>query len=193
MNKIIVSLLVFWVLMTAFDAYAQEKNDISIFGGYSYIVYPKLSGCRGWNASLASNVKKHLALAADLSGQYQSRNSANGLSRGKYRDFSFLFGPRYVHSIRNRVTPYAQILFGLHHRSDQGTDTLWGMTYRYMNSLNAFAVAIGGGIDVRVNDRFSVRVLQLDGIMMRNNRFFLGWDGYGRASFGAVFHLNKSP
>jgi hypothetical protein len=49
-------------------------------------------------------------------------------------------------------------------------------------------VDLGCGFDLQINKRISLRVFQFDlsGIRTGNR-----WRGFGIASFGAVFHLNK--
>jgi hypothetical protein len=197
MNRAPVMVLACLMVIMTFEAHAQEKGDLNVFGGYSHL-YPKLEGHQGWNASMAVNVSKHFALAFDVSGHYYSGHHEYSDGSGyyseneKYKDFNILIGPRYVNSIHNRVTPFAHFLVGLHHRSDRGSDTIYGNTYSYDNTGNFFAGAIGGGVDIRITNRLSVRAFQLDCIFMKSSRFFLGWDGYVRASFGVVLRLNKA-
>jgi len=175
-----VAALALGVLLAAFEAHAQEKGDISVFGGYSPYLFENKAGNKGWNASLEGNVFRHMALVADVSGHTAPAS-----------DFSLLFGPRYVHTIRNRVTPFVHFLFGLEHESRQATITGLFSPIIY-EPKNSFALGLGAGVDVKVSDRLSVRVIQLDPIIFFNNNFLFGWDGHLRASLGVVLRLNKA-
>ena len=49
---------------------AQERGEVSVFGGYSYS--PELFDSQnGWKASISGNVMTHLALVGDFSGYYR--------------------------------------------------------------------------------------------------------------------------
>jgi hypothetical protein len=168
-------------LMATLESQAQEKGDISTFGGYSHYI---VDGNNGWNVSLAGNVTKHLALVTDASEHFKSANYAK-------KDFSLTFGPRYIHTIRNRVTPFAHFLFGLEHESPRARyEGLFSKpSYR---ALNALVYIIGGGADVRISNRLSVRALQIDLGCYKNSSSIIGLDGYLRASFGVVFRLTNA-
>jgi opacity protein-like surface antigen len=76
---------------------------------------------------------------------------------------TYLFGPRVSYHRFGRVTPFGEVLFGVAHT---GTELL-GTT----NSQNAFAMTVGGGIDYRVNSRFSIRPAKVDYLLTRFNEF----------------------
>jgi hypothetical protein len=179
MKRVLVLTLACWIFMATFQTHAQEKDDISLFGGYSSYLFEK-DGNRGWNASLAGNLAKHLAFVVDASGH-----------RKPASDFNLLFGPRYIHMIRNRVTPFTHILIGLEHESRRAhfSGLFSPISYR---PNNAFACSLGFGADIRVRNWFSVRAFQLDVLVFKANGFPINLDGYLRASFGAVFRLNKA-
>jgi hypothetical protein len=94
----------------------------------------------------------------------------------------YLFGPR-ANLRRGRVTPFAQVLFG---------GILASNRIGNLGSENNFAMAAGGGIDLRVSRHFSIRPLQAeyfltkipDGLNDRQNNF--------RLSAGIVFRFSRS-
>jgi opacity protein-like surface antigen len=180
-------LVLFFLLVTVAPsaADAQDRGEISVFGGYSYL-YHLFSAQHGWNASVASNVTKHIALVADFSGHYGSETYLE--SENTHRDYSFLFGPRYVHTIGKRCTPFAHALIG-NYRETHNTSGL-PAAYNRSISKNRLALGFGIGLDIRVSDRISIRALQLDIVSIENSGF---GDYYGRASFGAVFSLTGGP
>ena len=94
---------------------------------------------------------------------------------------TYLAGPRFTLR-RGRVTPYVHTLFGGAYSRDAVNNT--GYT-------NVFGMAIGGGADVRVSRRVSVRPLQAEYFLMKfpdgaNNR----QNGF-RYSTGVVFRLGR--
>jgi hypothetical protein len=161
--------------MVSFPAMAQDVGEIGVFGGYSES-FELFSSQHGWNASIAGIAATHLALVADFSW-YTGKESYY-----EYRDCTFLFGPRYVHGIGKRWTPFVHGLLGLYQRNQDPSGSM--ASYNVPGSRNLFALDLGGGIDVRVNNRLLVRILQLDGLRSSDGHW-----GYGRVSFGAVICL----
>jgi hypothetical protein len=138
-------------------------------------------------------VAKHLALVADFSGFYGSDkySGPNFRSEDIYRNYGFLFGPRYVHTVGKRWTPFAHALLGLERYSARGQYTIGSTTTIYGPHANyVLALAFGGGIDMRVNDRVSVRALQFDGVGIEEDGL---WGYFLRASFGVVLNLSGAP
>jgi hypothetical protein len=171
--------LVFWfclALMMSFAAQAQERGEINVFGGFSGTT-DFWDGRDGWDVSLAGNVMKHVALVADISGHYSNGSTGWWFGSAPSHSYSYVFGPRYVHTFGQRWTPFAHVLFGAYSETAQGIS----------RTMPAFA--FGGGLDIRIADWFSVRVPQIDVVKAKDNdrRF-----DYGRIAVGAVFHLRRT-
>jgi hypothetical protein len=173
MKRITLLFLFCLALMLPFAAQAQERGEISVFGGFSGTT-DLWDGKNGWNASLAGNVVKHVALVADISGHYNSGSTGWWSGRAPSHSYSYVFGPRYVHTSGQRWTPFAHVLFGAHSETAQGI------------SRTMPALAFGGGLDIRIADWFSLRVPQIDYVKAKDNdrRF-----DYGRIAVGVVFRL----
>jgi len=124
---------------------AQESHGIELYGGYQYTHLQPNLNVNGWNASVTGNLNSWFGLKLDLSGAYKSG--------GKMQ--TYMLGP--VFSIRRarRVTPFAHVLAG-------GT-TFWGD-----GGTTGFSMAIGGGVDVNLNHRLSVRLVQADWFPLRS-------------------------
>lgn len=109
----------------------------------------------------------------------------NGIVEEKQRALSFLFGPRFALRKSRRVTPFVYALFG-------------GVNYKVKvnvagNTLvsasdTGFNMALGGGLDVKVNERLAIRVFQLD--YLRPN-FFGESHNRGRLAFGLVLRFGS--
>jgi outer membrane immunogenic protein len=71
---------------------------------------------------------------------------------------SFLGGVRYKRGIGQRLTPFGQVLLGGVHASGSMAPGNSGIP----GSPNAFAMAAGGGIDLRLSRHFAFRMFQAD-------------------------------
>jgi opacity protein-like surface antigen len=149
----------------AVSAQAQaERKTIDVFAGYSYVrANPSTSSSNsfslnGGTASVAYNFNNWLSGVADFGGYH----TTNGLASGLDGTLStYLFGPRVSYRHFGRVTPFAEVLFGVAHTGASLLNTT--------NSQNAFAMTVGGGVDYRVSSRFSIRPLKVDYLLTRFN------------------------
>jgi hypothetical protein len=136
--------------LISLSAHAQGLSDkVEIFGGYSYLRLdssPQVN-LNGWEASGQYKITNWFGAVADFSGDY---GSPLGVSSSLH---TFLFGPQV--SWHARVSPFAHVLIGGAHFSADG------------GSTTSFASAIGGGIDTRLTDRFSWRIIQGDYLITR--------------------------
>jgi hypothetical protein len=172
-------LLVFIVaLLVPLAANAQDRGEISAFGGFSGLA-ELFDTNYGWNASVAGNVTRHLALVADLSGYYGS-GTKGWFSSPVDHAYGLLFGPRYVHTIGERWTPFVHAMLGPYQEAGNS------IGFSGSGSRNLLALVLGAGLDIRANSRISIRALQLDMMRVRNRNYD---DARGRVSFGVVFHL----
>ena len=96
----------------------------------------------------------------DFSGNYESGSSL----------YAYMFGPTYAFRTE-RVAPFAHALFGGAHA----------------DGLDAFAMALGGGLDVNAGEHFAVRLVQADWLLFR--RAGVNSTGNARVSAGVVFRF----
>jgi Outer membrane protein beta-barrel domain len=167
--------LVFFASLTAM---AQEVPKAEVFGGYSWAG----GNFHGWNASVTGNVTKRFGIVADFSGHYGSE--IDGALLVKEDAHSFLFGPRFTFR-RKRVSPFVYALFGV--TRFHASATVSGQ--RFSDVDTGFSSAVGGGMDIKLNDRVAIRAFQLD--YFRPN-FFGEAHNRGRLAFGVVLHLDKN-
>lgn len=97
------------------------------------------------------------------------------------RRYTYMFGPEFSYRGNERVRPFAHALFGFAKTDIHKIDIDWSMqeTYQYYYdeapryyyregnttgsfSGTSFAMALGGGLDVNVNDKFAIRLFQID-------------------------------
>ena len=184
--RIVVSLLAFLSLCGGV-AYAQETPKVDIFAGYSYVrENPSSSGTdsfslNGGSASVTYHIKDWVSAVADFGGYHNGNILGSGVD-GTLS--TYLFGPRVSYRSYRRFTPFAEALFGVGHA---GASIAGGS----LGSQNAFAMTLGGGVDYRLSNRFSLRPLQVDYLLTRfpegspNNQT----QNNLRASTGIVIHF----
>jgi peptidoglycan-associated lipoprotein len=99
----------------------------------------------GGSGTFEYNINKWIGAVADLGGYANTRNGIDD------KAFTYLFGPR-LNWRHNRLTPYAQALFG------------GGYAWSGANSTtqNAFALAVGGGLDYRLTRRIAIKPVQVE-------------------------------
>jgi opacity protein-like surface antigen len=73
--------------------------------------------------------------------------------------YNFLFGPTFSYNKLERVKPFAHTLFGVSHAS--------AGFLGFGGSDNAFAMALGGGVDAGVHKNVAVRLVQADYFLTR--------------------------
>jgi opacity protein-like surface antigen len=169
-------MLTILALALELPAMAQEVPKAEIFGGYSYAG----SGSNGFDAAVTANINKWFGLTADVSGQY-SNLTGQGFTE-RIRSHSFLFGPTVSIRKNNRVTPFAHALFGLSKLHTETTE--FGPLLSFHDQ--SFGMALGGGLDVRVNKNFAIRAVQVDYL---RTQFFGDTQNKGRISAGLVIRL----
>lgn len=193
--KVVVSLLGFLSLFAAANQ-AQEFSKLSLFGGYSYVrANPSdTSGLgsfsmNGGDFQAAYHVTSWLSGVADIGGYHATRplNCATlgcaSTSNFKGNTWTYLFGPRVTFRHFGRVTPFAQVLFGVAHTTPNVFLT---------NNQTDFALSVGGGFDYRLSRHLAIRPLQLEYLETRFKEFDVlsrQTQNNLRASTGIVFRF----
>jgi opacity protein-like surface antigen len=146
---------------------SDEHPRAELFVGYSYLRTDTTGlgfSLNGWNGSVAGNFNRWFGLVADFSGHYISTSSELlGTSiRARANLHSFLFGPRFSYRTE-RVTPFAHVLFGVVRGRASGS---FGGSISSDTDV-VFGMAAGGGVDLKMNERVSIRALQFDYFLTR--------------------------
>ncbi len=198
---------------------AQEVPRVEVFTGYSYLRASDSRSQRvnqnGWDLSVAANFSRSFSIVADLSNHYGIKGDVFDPATGAFspigtggKGFSFLFGPRASYRGVSSLTPFAHMLFGgmrasklvFNSTSSEGTGGGFGIVAGPLcNSLycvvpaTSFAMAFGGGLDVKATDRIWIRPFQADYVRAEITT------GYGtvatqndlRISAGIVFRFGR--
>ena len=173
-------------------ASAQEvAPKVEIFGGYSYMRDDALNGVNshGFNTSLAGNITKHVGIAGEFSRFANSKSlPVPGIGSATFdvNVLTYLFGPRIVLH-RGKAEPFVHALFG----GARENLKVPGRPFAPRTD-NAFAFALGGGLDVKVNGNFAIRVAQIDYLEDKLGNILGSHTGNNfRYSAGIVVRLGK--
>jgi len=124
----------------------------------------------GINVSGSYYLNKNLAVVADFN--FATKKSKrqipdnpiffeNNAETRRIR-YSFLGGLQWKFR-KKRVEPFARMMAGIVRSKNRNTLFLSELeSFRLQDDYTAFALSAGGGIDVRVNKSFAVRVIQFD-------------------------------
>lgn len=143
---------------------SEEPLRAELAVDYSYVrsnAPPASCTCfnlNGGSGTFAWPVKQGgFAAVGDLTIDHASAIGASGLGLTLT---TLMAGTRYVPRVgHSPLQPFAQVTVGLAHASG----TLVGTgTPGAINAGGAFAASIGGGLDVRANRRFSVRLAEVN-------------------------------
>jgi Outer membrane protein beta-barrel domain len=170
------------------SANAQEQtSQFEAYGGYDYIrfnVHSNINGVisnesynsSGGTGQLEFNANRWLGILGELGGYVVTKGEPVAGT------FTYLFGPR-VNFQRGKFTPYTQVLVGgMVATGEIGQN----------GAANHFALAAGGGLDIRISRYISIRPVQAEYLMTKfpdgiNNR----QDNF-RFSAGIVFRFSPS-
>lgn len=191
----------------------DEYPKVEVFAGVSAIGEANasdeegadLSSNQGFQASLIKNVNKYLGIKGDFSFHFDTDRGQGLFTQPcatppcssitqtvtvKSRLYNFLAGPEIKARNSTRLTPFAHALFGVAHGNIRLKTSGAGVSLSDSFTDTGFAMAFGGGLDIRATRRVSFRA------MMDYNPTFIGETDAGgrsrldhaRISLGILFH-----
>jgi outer membrane immunogenic protein len=148
------TLLALFLISSALPLAAQKPKPakFEISTGYAYVhsnAPPGECGCfslNGGSAALSYNLAHHVSVAGDIAVVHNSNVDASGTALTLT---SYTFGPQYSVSMK-RLSPYGHVLLG-------GAYEVKGQ-----GNSSAFAMTLGGGLDLSLSHRWSWRLVQAD-------------------------------
>ena len=181
----------------------DEYPKFEIFGGYSglgenqkpisingIIVPHGYAAPAGVETSLIRNFNRYVGLKADFSAHFNDETgpgnvivcnpactTATQTVQFRSRVYNFLAGPELKARNHTRFTPFAHVLGGVAHTSANFTTPGPTFNLSLEKSDNSFAMALGGGLDIRASKRVSFRG------MMDYNPVFANDSTGGRRDF----------
>ena len=206
------TLLLGMVVLLGVAAFAQEFPRAEVAGMYSYARFSPAArytnglNMNGGGGSVTINFTDAIGIKAELDGFAQSKTTftippgtpfdpAGGSLTASGNLFTYLFGPQ-VKFRSHKLHPYVHALFGGAHSSLWGSfvrDCTGCATTLHAPSGNAFAMALGGGLDIPVSNLISLRVGQLDYLLTRfENSLTTNNQNNFRYSAGVVFSFGNT-
>jgi hypothetical protein len=172
------------VLLVGIAAWSQDFPRAEVAADYSYArFYPVAGGTQslslnGGGGALVVNVTHDFGIKMDLQGygsntiKWTSPLYGNLTAQGNL--FTYLFGPQ-IKFRTPKFQPFAHVLLGGAHSNVYGNLTRacqLSCTTSGSPAGNAFALAIGGGIDIPITHSFQFRPAEIDYLMTRfTNQF----------------------
>lgn len=209
------SLLGMTILLVGLTAWAQEFPRAEVGFDYSYGRFiPSRDALtpyslNGGGGSLVINFNEYLGIKMDLQG-YKSTtkdftipasinfpSGAHGAVSGDL--FTYLFGPEM--KIRaHGFHPFAHVLLGAAHSNVYGNafkticqPIVGGCAFRGSPASDAFAMAVGGGVDIPINHVISFRPAEADYLLTHfTNQFANNVQNNFRYQAGVVFSFGHT-
>ncbi len=179
--------LLVWILLIcccgSMVLVGQDTPKADLFLGYSFL---RANSARnipaftmnGGAGTLGLNINNHVGLEFEFGGYH------NGNIHGIESDttyFTYLFGPRFSIGRSKKVDPYFHTLFGgVHVTSSIAQENIPPTpappiagsvtppaSGRFAASQDNFAMAIGGGLDIKLSHHVLFRPIQLDYVLTR--------------------------
>jgi opacity protein-like surface antigen len=162
--------LVGLLLLTAGLALAQDSYPkVETAPAFMYVrtVFDQVSfNCAGGGGTFQYNVTKAVAIAADLGGCKYFNNTIASQDKIDGSLFTYLFGPRFTYRNGSKFRPFALVNFGgarLKLTCGSGIDCPGNPSI----SKNAFAMTVGGGFDIQLSKKISLRPVQAEYLYTR--------------------------
>lgn len=141
-----------------------DANSTAVVNGVTVArvdFQPQRIGSNGFLVEFNQNVHRNVGIVTSLSGTYKNVGYFDRLSghtfRARVKRYDLMAGPRFNARYAN-ATPFAHALFGISHvRAD--FDEVFNSNAK---RDTAFAMAFGGGLDLRAGEHFDVRAGQVD-------------------------------
>lgn len=167
-------------------SFAQSDKKAEVFIGYSNLqaegipdrsnpgtafdddFFDRRKGLHGVNASVAGYFFSRFGIVGDFSFHRteDTANSIGGQNSIDTRVIYFMAGPQVKLRNNSRIEPFVRVLAGGAHTrfevNSQQTTSTGTITNSFDTGKTDFAMGVGGGLDIRLSDRFSIRAIQVD-------------------------------
>jgi len=161
------------LLLSAGGAKAQDYPKVETAPAFMYVHTEPIFGssdglnCVGGGGTLAYNFTKYIGVAADMGG-CKILNNTNGFGVSNTvsgNEFNYLFGPRITYRSKSKFQPFGEVNFGgtrVKVSCNSGTPCAGDSA-----SKNAFAMTAGGGFEIKLNKKFTLRPVQAEYLYTR--------------------------
>ena len=183
-----------------FAGYSHNRIDIGLGDNDPDVgdIFDEREGFHGFEVSATGNVTRYLGIKGDFSGHFKTRTfPIPGFSGASVdvetRLYNFLGGVQIKdNSNEGTFKPFAHALVGVAQgRANLDFNDVACVAIvpspcsNTSESETGFAMAFGGGIDIKASDRISIRAIQID---YNPTRLFDSTQHNFRIGVGIVFH-----
>ena len=145
-------------------------------------------GMNGARGDVLFPLRQHWGVLAEFGGVHAGNMgpaSAPGLTL-----FTYMAGPRFWYPLRRGretrpLTPFAQILFGGAHAGEGAFPS--GSNLK--SQADCFAMSVGGGLQMHINRRILMRMIQADYLYTRLPNLYDNYQNNYRIGAGVVLRL----
>jgi hypothetical protein len=154
------------LLITSLAAAQNQNAPIDLAVTYDTLHTNDITARRLWMqggaVELGARAYRGFGIVARVEGLHAGSTSATGEPLSLV---TTVFGPRYtVHMRSHRYALFGEGLAGIsngfHSLFSEGSGPVGSANAGTTSSSNALAVDVGGGLDVRLNDRFAIRAVR---------------------------------
>lgn len=161
----------------------DEYNKNEFFVGYSnqQVDRGDYQTHHGFEGSYVRNVSRYFGIKGDVSGAYKNDdfdtrivvapgNTTTIRNETRSSLYNFLGGVQVKDNASDaRLKPFGHALAGVgYNRTEFKTSLTGSGTQNFTDNEAGFAAALGGGLDIKVNDRVDFRAIQIDYNPVRN-------------------------
>jgi hypothetical protein len=174
-------------LAMAQNTRSSDDSKFELFAGYSANGYfvnestvtvqsqkvssfftDRAGGSKGFEISLNRNFNRYIGLKGDFSSYFETLHGRGNICQGStcttgnpfkvpLRSFYFTAGPEFKLRNSTRFTPFAHALVGGVASHAEFVITAPGIRVSNSTTRTGFAASFGGGVDVRLSQRVSLR------------------------------------
>jgi len=152
------------LLLMVGSAVAQEDYaKVETSPAFMYIRTPiggQSFNCAGGGGTFAYNVTSLVGLAADMGGCKIFGNTLGLANTVSGSQFTFLFGPRLTFRSSSKIQPFVEVNLGGDHLSISCENA--AVCGNASRGFTAFAMTAGGGLDLKLNKKFALRLVQAE-------------------------------
>ena len=156
-------------------SFAQTPDDQSknqFFAGYSFnsadintlTIDPHRTAQNGINLEYTRNITRHVGITGDASAHFHrdTRSKSGGTFTSKRDQYFLLGGLQFKTGNGKRVQPFAHALVGASLFRGFTSDIRPSGNVYTFDDATSLAMALGGGLDIRVSKRIDLRLIQAD-------------------------------
>jgi len=188
--KVIPWILLLSAISASYALADGEFADGDVFFGFSSLrsndaktILPYWS--LGGIGTFGFNINEHVGIEAEFGGYH---NGYVDSFHDNTNSVTYLFGPRLSYGRTKRIDPYLHLLVGGLHTATSVLKQpapapliVGNNSPRFTESQDGFTVAIGGGVDIKLNHIVTFRPIQLDYLPTRLGE--IGPSGLSHSSF----------